>query len=359
MGQDQSGEKTEQPTQKKLDESKKKGQIWKSKELTSAVVLLTATGALGFTGPMMVSILRESLTAMFALAVRPYQPGLEAEALYAGLFVFAKAILPFLGVVVIIAGITEAVQAQGVFSAEAVMPKLEKLDPIKGLKNLFSTKQLVELLKSIGKFGIAAWATYSVLKHEIMTLVVMSRTDIKMSAAATATLAGRIAVRVGLLYMGIAVIDTVYQWRRFIKDMMMTKDEVKQEYKQSEGDPHHKAARKQLHQEILQQEQMQQVRNSDVVVTNPDHIAVAIKYDKEKDNAPRVVAKGQRVMAEQIKAIAKEAGVPIMRNVPLAHALLRVDIGDEIPEELYDTVAEVLNWVFSLSQGEGAPKSEV
>ena len=136
-----------------------------------------------------------------------------------------------------------------------------------------------------------------------------------------------------------------------MKKMMMSKDEVKREYKESEGDPHHKAKRKELHHEILEGAQMQAVKSADVIVTNPDHVAIAIKYDREHDSAPRILAKGVDSRAEAIKAMARESNVSMLRNVPLAHALLRVEVGEEIPEELYDAVAEVLNFVHALKEG--------
>src|SRR5262249_47827037 len=147
-----------------------------------------------------------------------------------------------------------------------------------------------------------------------------------------------------------AIFDIWWQRHSYMKDLMMSKDEVKREYKESEGDPHHKAKRKELHQEILEGGQMESVKKADVVVTNPDHLAVALQYDTSTDGAPRVIAKGMNLKAEAIKAIAKEADVTLIRNVPLAHALHRVDVGQEIPEELYDAVAEVLNFVYQLKE---------
>jgi flagellar biosynthetic protein FlhB len=139
-----------------------------------------------------------------------------------------------------------------------------------------------------------------------------------------------------------------------MKGQMMSKDDQKKEYKESEGDPHHKAKRKELHHEILEGAQMQAVKKADVVVTNPDHVAVALQYDKDRDGAPRVIAKGMNLRAEALKALAKEADVATLRNVPLAHALLRTEVGQEVPEDLYDAVAEVLNFVYQLKSGTAA-----
>ena len=175
-----------------------------------------------------------------------------------------------------------------------------------------------------------------------------------MDIACTLTVLGelvfRVAVRVGLLYMLFSIFDLWFQRRSYMKDMMMSKDEVKREYKESEGDPHHKHKRKEMHMEILEGAQMEAVKGADVVVTNPTHLAIALRYDKEKDNAPRVIAKGMNLRAEAIKELAKQSNVSILRNVPLAHALHRLEVGHEIPEELYDAVAEVLNFVYGLKK---------
>ena len=154
-----------------------------------------------------------------------------------------------------------------------------------------------------------------------------------------------------MLFVMFAIFDVWWQRKSYYDDMKMTKDEVKKEYKESEGDPHHKAKRKELHQEIMEGAQMEAVKDADVIVTNPDHVAVALKYDTSKDGAPRVLAKGIDFKAQRIKDMARGLDVPMLRNVPLAHALLRVDVGHEIPEELYDAVAEVLNFVYGLKNG--------
>jgi flagellar biosynthetic protein FlhB len=180
------------------------------------------------------------------------------------------------------------------------------------------------------------------------------RGDVPHLFAVLTELITRVASRVIILFLLFAIFDLWFQRKTFMKDMMMSKDEVKREYKESEGDPHHKAKRKELHQEILEGAQMDAVQGADVVVTNPDHVAVALKYDRNVDEAPRVLAKGVDGRAEKIKEIAKRGDVAILRNVPLAHALLRLEPGQQIPEELYDAVAEVLNFVYALAaEGKG------
>lgn len=148
----------------------------------------------------------------------------------------------------------------------------------------------------------------------------------------------------------IAAADYFYQRKRYTKENMMSKYDIKQEYKQSEGDPHQKSERKRVHQEILNSQGQSAVKKADVVVRNPEHIAIALKYDKEKGSAPQIVAKGSRIWAEKIIETARRYGVPVVRNVPLAHALDKLEVGDEIPEELYEAVAEILNFIFSLAE---------
>jgi flagellar biosynthetic protein FlhB len=198
-----------------------------------------------------------------------------------------------------------------------------------------------------------------VVRDAMAMVVATIRGDTKLTMLVMGELVYRVSLRVVMLLLLFAIFDIWWQRHSYMKDLMMSKDEVKREYKESEGDPHHKAKRKELHMEILEGAQMEAVKKSDVVVTNPDHLAIALSYDKANDGAPRVIAKGMGVRAEAIKALAKDADVTILRNVPLAHALHRVDVGQEIPEELYDAVAEVLNFVYQLEGPDEAHAKKV
>jgi flagellar biosynthetic protein FlhB len=234
------------------------------------------------------------------------------------------------------------------FTLDPLMPKLEKLNPIEGLKNLIGKKQIVEMIKNVAKISVAGYVTFGVVRDAMPLVVETVRQDIHTTLAIMGELIYRVSMRVCMVFFVFAIFDVWWQRKAYMKDMMMSKDDVKKEYKESEGDPHQKAARKELAHELLEGAQMEAVKGADVIVTNPDHVAVALKYDKDKDQAPRVLTKGLDFKAERIKALAREADVPTLRNVPLAHALLRVDVGQEIPEELYDAVAEVLNFVHGL-----------
>jgi flagellar biosynthetic protein FlhB len=256
--------------------------------------------------------------------------------------------LPVAGACAVAGLAMDFLQVRALFTLDPLVPKLEKLNPIEGLKNMFKAKQLVELIKSMLKISITGYVVFGVVKDSLALVVGTVHGDAAMTLLVLGELVYRVAVKVALLYFLFAIFDVWFQGHSFKKDMMMTKDEVKREYKESEGDPHHKAKRKELHQEILESAAMENVKSADVVVTNPDHIAVAIRYDKANDQAPRVIARGYDSRAQAIKQLAREGDVAILRNVPLAHALVRVEIGDEIPEDLYDAVAEVLNFVYGL-----------
>ncbi|MBI3179142.1 MAG: EscU/YscU/HrcU family type III secretion system export apparatus switch protein [Deltaproteobacteria bacterium] len=188
----------------------------------------------------------------------------------------------------------------------------------------------------------------------------MPSADLAVAMSVVGNILWDFCTKIGGVFVAIAAFDAFYQRKRYTKDNMMSKYDVKQEYKQSEGDPHHKAERKRFHQEILNSASPAAVKNADVVVRNPEHIAVALKYDKEKEGAaPKVVAKGERMWAEKILESARAYGIPVVRNVPLAQALNKLDVGEEVPEELYEAVAEVLNFVYGLSQEQERKKAAI
>jgi flagellar biosynthetic protein FlhB len=262
--------------------------------------------------------------------------------------------LPIAGGAAVVGALAEFLQVGALFTIKPLIPKLDKLNPIAGFKNMFGKKQIVELAKNLFKIGVTGYVVYGVVRDSMAMVVATIRGTVDTTMSVMGELVYRVSVRVSLLFFVFAVFDVWFQRKSYMKDMMMAKDEVKKEYKESEGDPHHKAKRKEFHQEILEGAQMEAVKGADVIVTNPDHIAVALKYDKDRDGAPRVLARGFDGRAEAIKQLAKDSEVAILRNVPLAHALVRVEVGQEIPEELYDAVAEVMNFVYQLKAGVAA-----
>ncbi|NOJ80707.1 MULTISPECIES: type III secretion system export apparatus subunit SctU [Myxococcus] len=354
---DESGEKTEEPSQKKLDDSRKKGQVWKSKDLSGVGVLLVGLAAVKGSWDMLETELTSLFLFSFDHLTNPVDLSVATgQLLYLGVRAVVLVSLPVLAGGAIVGGLMEYLQVGTLFTMDPLIPKMEKLNPIQGMKNLFNKKAIVELLKNLIKISVTAYVVYGVVRDSMPMVAETLRQDTRGIMAIMGELVTRVATRVALLFVLFGVFDVWWQRKSFMKDMMMTKEEVKKEYKQSEGDPHHKAKRKEMHQEIMEGAQMEAVREADVIVTNPDHVAVALKYDREKDGAPRVLARGIDFKAERIKAIAREQDVPTLRNVPLAHALLRVEVGHEVPEELYDAVAEVLNFVYGLKSGQPAPE---
>lgn len=353
---DESGEKTEEPTDKKLQDARKKGQVWKSRDLTSALVFFTGYVAMTLSVQQIYGQFHMLFDQTVDKIAHPGQPYQDAnDALMAGLISIVLICVPVVAASAVVGGLADFLQVGPLFTGEPIMPKLEKLNPLDGLKNIFSKKTVMEALKNLLKVSLAAYLAWGVLRDHVPLVI----NTIHATPAGLATVLGelvyRLVVKVGLLLVLTAIFDVWWQHRSYMKDMMMTREEVKREYKESEGDPHHKSKRKELHQEILEHSAVESVQHADVVITNPTHVAVAIAYDREKDPAPKVLAKGVDALAARIREVAKAHDVPMVRNVPLAHALNRLDLGDQVPEELYDAVAEILNFVYQL---EGSPGAE-
>jgi len=352
---DESGEKTEEPTSKKLEDSRKKGQVWKSRDLTGALVFMGGFAVMAATLPMSLAKYREGFLGAFKYIGQPIGPEEIVKAAYDGLFAMLTLTLPVVFAAAVIGALADFLQVGALFTLDPLMPKLEKLNPVDGLKNLFSKKQLVELLKNTLKLTLAAYVTYGVLRGELRLVVATARGTPDLILVAAGKILWKLSTRIAMLLALFAIFDLWWQRRSYMKDMMMTKDQVKREYKESEGDPHHKAKRKELHHEILEGAMMNDVAGADVVITNPDHYAVALRYQRDRDVAPKVVAKGIDFLAQRIKAVAQAAQVPTLENVPLAHALVRVELGEEIPEALFDAVAEILSFVYAEQRKRDAP----
>jgi flagellar biosynthetic protein FlhB len=345
------GDKTEEPTDKKLQDSRNEGQVWKSRDLSGAMAFGVAMGVVKALWPD----LETKIRMLFLFAIDHIAHPVDLPMATFHLMTMALMVILTLTVPVAVAaglsgGLMDFLQVGALFAIKALMPKLEKLNPLAGLKNMFSKKSLVEMAKSMLKLGITGYVVYGVVRDAMGMVVATIHGDVHVTMAVMGELTSRVCTKVLLLFVAFAIFDVWWQRTSYMKDMMMSKDDVKKEYKESEGDPHHKAKRKELHQEILEGAQMEAVKGADVIVTNPEHVAVALKYDRDRDGAPRVIARGINSRAEGIKALAKDFDVPMLRNVPLAHALLRIEVNQEIPEELYDAVAEVLNYVFEIAQ---------
>lgn len=338
-------DKTEQPTPKKLRDARKKGQVAKSKEVSSAA-LITVIFALML-----------SLAGGFVLEVRdmilapPAFYEMEFERAADGMMQIVQdsvlaIIVPVLAATAVVGIVSNMAQVGLMFSAESVKPKLGKLNPASKLKQMVSLKNLVEFLKSVVKIAFLSILLFLVIRGAIRDLVKIPACGLDCILPVLASLFTTIAGYTIAAFVIIAFADYVYQKIQFNKEHMMTKDEVKREYKESEGDPHIKGKRKQFAHELLTARMEDGVRKSKVVVTNPTHIAIALEYERGRTPLPIVRAKGQGIIAHRIVQIAREAGIPIMQNVPLARALHEDgELGGYIPVDLIEEVAAVLRWV--------------
>lgn len=353
------GEKTEQATDKKLSDARKEGQVAKSKELGNAALLFALFVSLrAFAGTVGLGIF-EAFTFFYSkipemtklidgnISTKDYQILLTTV-----IIMLIKIMAPFLIISVVLSFLADVIQVKWKPTSKPLQPKLSKLNPISGMKRLFGTDKLVELFKSIVKILILGYMGYLTLVDE--AALIYKLYDLELGAAIRTI--GEITIDMGLrmsfFYLVFALIDYGYQKWKFNEDMKMTKQEVKDEMKNSEGDPQIKGQQRRRMQEASRRRMMQSVPEADVVITNPTHFAVALKYDQDAgDTAPFVVAKGQDFVAAKIKEIAKENGVEIVENKPLARQLYaNVELGQAIPPELYEDVALILAYVYRIGK---------
>ena len=348
------GEKTEPATAKKLKDARKEGKVAKSKELTSAFDLIVLFLCL----KIFVSYVGGNLLGLFDLVygnmadfVRINEGYMSSQAVSTVLFPviirWLLTVLPFFAFGVVITFLISVSQVGWTVSAKPMQPKLSKFNPINGFKRIFSKDTLFELVKSIFKVGIIIYIAYTSVRDEAGHLFILYELDLKQAIALVGTLIIDIGLKISIVYLIIGIADYAYQKWKFNDEMKMTKQEVKDEFKNTEGDPQIKGRQRRKMQEVSQRRMMQDVPKADVVITNPTHYAVALKYEAEVRPAPYVVAKGEDYLAQKIKEVARENNVEIVENKPLARMLYsNVDIGADIPPELYQAVAEILAVIF-------------
>ncbi len=344
------GEKTEDPTSKRKSDAKKKGQVGKSQEINSAVIILVAFVALKILGTHIFEEVSQYMVFIFS----NMQDELSVESamnIFLGMVILlAKTALPIMITILVFAVAANLYQVGFNFTFEPIMPKLEKLDPISGAKRMFSMRSLVELVKSIIKIFVVGYFLWGFLEDEIGHLPKLIYASLNESMVVVATLIFALVLKIGLVLVILAILDFMYQKWQHKESLKMSKQEVKDEFKQSEGDPKIKGKIKQKQRAIAMQRMMQEVPKADVIVTNPTHFAVALKYEQGM-MAPVIIAKGQDLIAKRIKEIAREAKVVIVENKPLARALYATtEVGDIVPQELYKSVAEVLAYVYRLKK---------
>jgi flagellar biosynthetic protein FlhB len=297
-----------------------------------------------------IEILKEMIVAYFDEAFRVTE--LRADSAFllmrGAVVILFKVTAPLLAAGAVLGAFVGYVQVGSLFSMEAVKPSFEKINPMTGFKNkFFSMQTYMELFKSLVKLVVVGLLVYLGIKGSLHDVALLVRQPVEESGRVAGELLKGFAMKAGGVLVMLGAVDAFFQRHQHTKKLKMSKEDVKKEHKESEGDPHIKHQRKHLHQELMQHNMVQNVKKADVVIVNPTHIAVAITYRKGEMGAPQVSAKGERLIAQQIIAIAKENKIPILRDVPLAHALNEIEVGEEVPEELYTAIAEVLNWVYA------------
>jgi flagellar biosynthetic protein FlhB len=346
-----SGDKTEAPTPRRRQEAREQGNIAQSRDLTAAVLLIGTMMLLQYTGGPLVGALK-SLVAETLSA-----ESLGDVTLPTPLALFMKfttvaafAIAPLMGGVLFLAVAVNLAQVGFNLNTKKLEPKLGALNPMKGLGKMFGGGNVIMLAMSLTKLVLVGMTAYSAVHGRLHQIIAAQQLTYMQIFGLGMEITYTIAIRIGLLLLVLAVIDYVYQRVKMERDLRMTKQQVKDEMRRMDGDPMIKQRRRQLARQMMEQKIKKDVPTADVIVTNPTHFAIALKYDADNMGAPRVVAKGKDFLALKIREIAIENGIPILERPPLARALYKsVEVGQEIPEQFYSAVAEILAYVYELS----------
>ena len=352
MAEESSQEKTEQATPKRREEARNKGQVARSSELSSVAILLAGVLALGGLGSYMYTKLSFFMVDVLSNAVFvELTPTNVTNVLETWFNHYVLIIGPLIVLLVLAALLVNYAQVGILFTADPLIPKANRISPLSGIKRIFSSKGLVELLKGLFKIAAVAIMTYFTVKAELKSVVSYMDLGVGQIFLSSGNLILTLFFRIVLLLLIMALLDYVFQRWDYEKNLRMTRQQIKEEFKQQEGDPLVSARVRNLQREMSRKRMMDDVATADVIITNPTHVAVALKYDIENMQAPLVLAKGQRLVAERIKELGRQVGIPLVENKPLARALFKaVHIGDEIPEDLFKAVAQVLAFVFQLKR---------
>ncbi len=348
-------DKTEQPTPHRLREARKKGQVMKSMELNAAINMAGMVSFFILIWPYF----QNNLFAMLNhyLGALPVE---MASADFPAIFImrlslqqFMGLVLPFLLVAFFLGFMSNVMQVGFLVSTEVLKPQLNRLNPVEGFKRILSRRSLFEMVKSILKVVIFALVCYFYLRSQLPPMLLLLGQEAWVSASLLGKVLVGLAYRVAALFFILAIIDFIYQRHEFIKNLRMSRRDVKDEYKQLEGDPHVRSRVRERQRAMARERSMAQVPEATVVVTNPTHLAVALRYNEKEDGAPVLLAKGAGILAQRIREIAQDHHIPIIQNPPVARLLYReVEIGEEIPGNLYQAVAEIMALVYRLQEKE-------
>lgn len=342
--------KTEAPSSKRISDARKKGQIPRSNELVPAISLLVFAMMAGGLGDYLFrntfNFLKNSLNTNYSVAINNNY----IRTLFINNFLKAASIiLPFAAIAMTLGIVINLVQTGFMLTSDPLKPDLKKINPIEGFKNIFSKKVIFNLLKNLLKLSLVFYLAIDNISQFFNQVLNSGNIGTEKLFGFMAGFAKTLIIDIASIMLILAFLDYIFQKREFKKNLMMTKQEVKDEYKEMEGNPQIKSARQQKQRQMAMMRMMSDVPTATVIVTNPTHIAIALRYDTEKDMAPVVVAKGVDAVANRIKEVAKENKVPIIENKPLARAMFKqVEIGDSVPAELYKAVAEIIALVYQL-----------
>lgn len=344
------GEKTEKATPKKLRDAKKKGQVARSQDLPSAFTFIASMGAVIWMSHRLYDQVGGFMISIFKLVPHKDLIAVIPEMYYQAIMTIFYAVIPIMGLVCAVGVLVNFLAIGPVFAVEVFKFDIKKFDPVQNLKAKFKMKTLVELVKSVIKISVAAYLIYGVMYKSLPVLTKAVSLPMHGSLLIFYAFLLEVVMKVGVFFIFVAVLDFAYQKYNFGKEMMMEKFEVKQEYKNTEGDPQIKGKRKQVAQEIAYSDAPSAgVRRASAIITNPTHLAIAVGYEREIDAAPYILTMGQGALADKITKLAKEYNVPIVRNIKLAHTLwLTGEIYEYVPEETYEAIAEILRWIASL-----------
>ena len=351
MAEDQDeASKTEEPSHKKLEEARKRGQMVSTRELNHFCIIAAMVFFLSGMAP---GIGRRGIELLSPFIVQPESFQMDAASIsdtLRGLVIHAAMLIAMTLLLALIAAVGPSlIQGKWILAAEQIKPKLSKLSPFAGFKRIFSKKSLIEFLKNLIKISIVGVASVMVVAPHIDDLPGLVRVDTTYAMEFAGSMAMRMLVATGLFLFLLSIVDYLYQRFSFLKSMRMTKQEVKDEYKQQEGDPHYKSKLRQIRVQRARKRMMANVPKADVIITNPTHYAVALQYDTSKMAVPKVIAKGVDDVAARIREIATEHRIIIVRNPPLARLLYdTTEIDDEIPAQQYQAVAKIIGYVYKL-----------
>ncbi|SCN21319.1 Flagellar biosynthetic protein FlhB [Clostridium sp. N3C] len=346
-----SEEKTEEATPKKKSDARKKGQVARSKEVSLALTLVTSTILISVLGGYVGNNFQATLTYFLTYDLTEFSLESLKALTVTVIYRIGMIILPIAFPIMIMGVAANYIQTGFLFTGEPLKPKFSKLNPINGFKRMFSSRTVVELIKEIIMVSIVGYIGYSFLMDKIKDILNIGFLSVNAIPKEFGNIVIDIFLKISIFMVVVAAVDYFYQWRMFKKDLKMTKQEIKEEYKQSEGDPQIKSKIKQKQREIASRRMMASVPDATVVITNPTHIAVALKYEEGGKSAPKVVAKGTDYIAIKIKELAKESDVPIIENKPLARLIFeKVELEQEIPVDMYQAVAEILAVVYKMKK---------